>query len=381
MKQKLICLLLALCLALTGCGRRKYVSVQPHREQRQNAQTEAAVAKNSLDLIHILEEMIRSGTDHGIIYIPEYPADQVERGMDVAVGYAMNTDPLGAYAVENIGYEVGTNGGLPAMSVDIAYRHSDAQIRQIRHIVSTGEARSMVEKALREYDDHLVLLADMYFETDFQQMVRNFAETYPESVMETPQVTEEVYGTGPGRVVELHFAYQNGRDALRGMQAQVKPVFDAAALYVSGSGADRQKFAQLYAFLMERFEYTVETSITPAYSLLHHGVGDSRAFATVYAAMCRQAGLECLVVTGTRSGEPWVWNMILDNGTYQHVDLLRCSDQGRFREVADRDMGGYVWDYSAYPECPVIWTSEAPEETEEAEETVVLDAEKIFEEK
>ena len=381
MKRKLICLLLAVCLVLTGCGRRRYISVRPHREQRQNARTEAAVAEDSLDLIRILEEMIRSGTDHGIIFIPEYPDNQVERGMDVAIGYAMNTDPLGAYAVEDIHYEVGTNAGLPAMAVDISYRQSAAQLRQIRNIVSMGEAKPMVEKVLKEYGDQLVLQAQMYFDTDFQQMVRDFAESNPEYVMETPQVTVEIYGTGPGRVVELNFAYQNGRDALRSMQAQVKPVFDAAALYVGGSGADRQKFAQLYAFLMERFEYTVETSITPAYSLLHHGVGDSRAFATVYAAMCRQAGLECLVVTGTRSGEPWVWNIVSDNGTYQHVDLLRCSDQGRFREVADRDMGGYVWDYSAYPECPVIWSSEAPEETEEAEETAVLDAEKIFEEK
>ena len=199
MKKKLTCLLLALCLALTGCGRRKYVSVQPHREQRQNAQTKAAVAENSLDLIHILEEMIRSGADHGIIFIPEYPSDQVERGMDVAIGYAMNTDPLGAYALEKIQYEVGTNAGLPAMAVDLSYRQSAAQIRQIRNIVSMGEAKPMVEKALKEFDDRLVIQAQMYFETDFQQMVRDFAETYPEFVMETPQVTVEIYGTGPGR--------------------------------------------------------------------------------------------------------------------------------------------------------------------------------------
>ena len=72
----------------------------------------------------------------------------------------------------------------------------------------------------------------------------------------------------------------------------MKPVFESAVLYVSGDGAEKQKFSQLYAFLMERFDYKVETSITPAYSLLRHGVGDSRAFATVYAAMCRLAGLE-----------------------------------------------------------------------------------------
>ncbi len=363
MKRGRIALLLLLSLLLTGCGLSggKYISVTPHREQRQNSQNEAAAAENSLDLIRILENMIRSGTEKGVIYIAGYPADTLENGMEAARGYAMNTYPLGAYAVESIAYEVGTTGGLPAMAVDISYRHSGVELRQIRDIAQMDQAQPLVAEALKDYDASLVMRVELYFETDFQQMVRDFAETYPELVMEMPQVTVGIYGTGPGRVVELSFAYQTGRDSLRSMQAQVKPVFEAAELYVGGSAVDWQKYSQLFAFLMERFEYKVETSITPAYSLLHHGVGDSRAFATVYAAMCRRAGLECMVVTGTRSGEPWVWNIIKDNGYYQHVDLLRSSELGRFRELSDRDMSGYVWDYSAYPECPVIWTPESPE--------------------
>ena len=149
--------------------------------------------------------------------------------------------------------------------------------------------------------------------------------------------------------MELIFSYQTSRDSLRRMQSQVKPVFDAATLYVSGDGEEKQKFSQLYAFLMERFDYKLETSITPAYSLLRHGVGDSRAFATVYAAMCRSAGLECLVVTGARSGEPRSWNIVLDNGQYYHVDLLH--EQGSFWEYTDWQMSSYVWDYSDYPAC------------------------------
>ena len=368
MKQKLICLFLGLTLLLTGCGGgKKYVSVQPHQEQRQDFQTEAAAAANSLDLMKILEDMIRSGTDAGIVRLAEYPSERVESGVEIAIEYAMKTYPLGAYAVEAIDYEIGTNGSLPAVALDITYRHTDAQIRQIRDIVYMDEAEPLVEEAMKEYAPRLVLRAEMYFETDFQQMAQNFAETNPAFVMETPRVTVGVYGTGASRVVELSFSYQNSRDALRLMHSQVKPFFDAAEMYVSGSAADRQKYAQLYAFLMERFDYKVETSITPAYSLLHHGVGDSRAFAIVYAAMCRQAGLECMVVTGTRSGEPWVWNIILDNGSYQHVDLLRCSNLGGFRTFSDRGMDGYVWDYSAYPECPTIWSSEEKEEAASAD--------------
>lgn len=195
----------------------------------------------------------------------------------------------------------------------------------------------------------IVLLVEEYKVRDYTQFVQDYAQENPQTVMETPQVTEAVYGSGGSRVVELVFAYQNSRDSLRRMQTQVQPVFDSAVLYVSGDDADRQKYAQLYAFLMEPFDYKLETSITPAYSLLRHGVGDSRAFATVYAAMCRDAGLECLVVAGTHAGEPWTWNLVLDDGQHYHVDLLRCSESGEFRKFPDAEMGEYVWDYSMYP--------------------------------
>ena len=199
-------------------------------------------------------------------------------------------------------------------------------------------------------------------------MVTDYAETYPQSVMEIPQVTAGIYPeTGLNRVVELTFTYQTRRETLRQMQSQVAPVFDAAALYVSGEGADAQKYAQLYAFLIERFDYEITTSITPTYSLLRHGVGDNRAFALVYAAMCRVAGLECMTVTGTRDGEPWCWNIVLDNDRYFHVDLLRSNDLGGFREFTDAEMNGYVWDYSAYPACNPMTTvvEQPPEGTEE----------------
>ena len=67
--------------------------------------------------------------------------------------------------------------------------------------------------------------------------------------------------------------------------------------------------------------------------------------------MCRQAGLQCQTVTGTRNGEPRYWLIICDNGGYFHVDLIRNMEQGTFRRFTDGEMTGYVWDYSAYPAC------------------------------
>lgn len=365
MKRSVILLLLIFSLLLTGCswmdGRE--VSVEPHQEERKSGQTGTLSASGYLELVAALEEMIAAGTETAVINVAGYTLGSVDNGMTVAMGSVMKDYPIGAYAVDEIHYELGTSSGVPALAVTITYRHNLSEIQRIHTVNNVVEAEKVVTEALEDNDASVVMLLEDYATRDYVQVVQNYAVQCPEMVMETPQVTESVYGTGQSRVVELIFTYQNSRDSLRQMKNQVKPVFDAAALYVSGDGSQRQKFSQLYAFLMERFDYTIETSITPAYSLLRHGVGDSRAFATVYASMCRGAGLECMIVTGTRSGEPWTWNMVQDNGYYYHVDLLRNNELGFYREFTDAEMSGYVWDYSAYPRCVGAVISEEEEET------------------
>lgn len=362
MKQKILPVFLALCLLLSGCG--TYVSVTPHRVQRQTAQSDVAVAADYLELLSALKTTIAAGTEVAVITVPDYPHESLERGVKQAIVHARKNDPIGSYAVDSIDYELGTRNGVPAVSVSITYLHNRSELLRIRKAPNMERAESIISGALEGYESGLVLLVEDYKTRDFAQFVKDYAESNPQTVMEIPLVNQTVYGTGRDRIVELIFTYQTSRDSLRRMQSQVQPVFDAAALYVSGDGEDRQKFSQLYAFLMERFEYKLETSITPSYSLLRHGVGDSRAFATVYAAMCRSAGLECLVVSGTRAGVPRSWNMVLDDGQYYHVDLLQ--EPGNFREYTDWQMNSYVWDYSEYPVC----NGQNQEETGETDQEI-----------
>lgn len=373
MNRKLFALFLILSMLLSGCAwlNGSYVHVTPHQAGGGGNQGEALSAENYSELLGILKDMVAAGKNGCVIYTGDFDGDAMNRGLKMAGDYIRVTDPIGAYAVEDISFEQGASSGKPAVAVSITYRRTSAEIQRILRLTDTDAAQPLVQKALQNCDSRLVMLIEEYRQTDFDQLVQNLALAYPESVMETPQTVETVYGKGSSRVVELSFTYENSRDNLRQMQTQVRPVFDSAALYVSGDGADSQKFGQLYAFLMERFEYKLETSITPAYSLLRHGVGDSRAFATVYAAMCRMAGLECRIVTGTRQGEPWTWNLVWDNGKPYHVDLLACSAAGAYRERTDEEMQGYVWDYSAYPESvrSVQETVENPPDQTAAEET------------
>ena len=360
MKIRMIALLTGICLLLGGCGwlDGTYVSVTPHQQQSGSVRTENLTVSNYDQLQNVMESVVSKGTESCVINVINYEQDNLEANVASVVQRTQRVYPIGAYAVERIGYEIGRNTGKTAIALDIDYRHSRNEIRNIQKAKDLDAARKYVGQSLENYDTILVMELAEYEDMDYTQVVQDYALEHPQNVMEIPQVTWETYGVGVSRVVELTFFYQTSRDALRTMQTQVQPVFDSAVLYVSGEGAQQQKFAQLYAFLMERYDYKLETSITPAYSLLRHGVGDSRAFATVYAAMCRDAGLECMVVAGTRNGDPRIWNIIQAENGYYHVDLLACEEAGKFQIMTDDRMNGYVWDYSAYPVCEIMDTED-----------------------
>ena len=356
--KKSIAIYLCICLLLTGCANifdGHYVSITPHEEPNNAVDTQAVSAANYDDLCAALQTMTNSGSTSGLISVAQYPQYAVEGDMKRAVTQTMAQDPVSAYAVESIEFELGSSAGQSAIAVQIAYVHDRTEIQKIRNVSDMDDAKNRIALELNKLSTGVVLYTENYEQLDLTQWVEDYAALYPESVMETPQTTVNLYPeTGEKRIIELKFTYQNSRDALRTMQTQVNPMFASAELYVSGNGGTREKYAQLYAFLMERFEnYTLETSITPAYSLLIHGVGDAKAFATVYSAMCRQAGLTCMSVAGTRNGVAWYWNIICDGNVYYHVDLIQCNENGAFRGRTDEQMSGYVWDYSAYPVCGV----------------------------
>lgn len=354
MKKAGFCaVLLCAAILLAGCSMfdGQYVRVTPHEMQSAQNQQESQAVRSYVELREALTEMVAAGRESMVVLTQDYPEVMLEENMKSARLYVCSYDPIGAYAVEDMTYEIGTKSGMTAVAVTVTYRHSLSDIRSIVHLDGMEQLEQTVLQALEDIEFRQVILIDGYSQTDFSQMVQNLAQANPRDIMECPQVSADVYGRGATRLIELSFTYENGRDVLRQMQLQVSKVFDSASLYVSGDGSDHQKLTQLYSFLMDRFSYTMDTSITPAYSLLRHGVGDSRAFAMVFSAMCRSAGLECLMVTGTKYAEPWTWNIVSDEGQYYHLDLTQCKEDGFFHERTDDAMGGYVWDYSAFPAC------------------------------
>lgn len=354
--KKTAALLLALCLLLSGCSTLfdgSYSHEEPHTNQGGQLPHDNIIATNYDGLCKSLASLVESGSPSGVISVANYNQTAIYTDFPKAINQIHTTNPIAAWAVDDIQWEFGTNGGQLSVAVTITYLHDRAEIRKIRKVSNTGSAKAIIASVLDDCGADVQILIPNFESIDFQQVVDNYFNTHPQSVMERPQVVVNIFPeTGDSRLLELKFTYQNSRDDLRAMQQQVRTVFESATLYVSSYNNESEKFQQLYAFLMEFLvegDFELETSITPAYSLLRHGVGDKKAFATVYAAMCQEAGLDCQVVTGTRNGESWVWNLICIDGVYRHLDLLRCSQQGGYKIYSDSEMSGYVWDYSAYP--------------------------------
>ena len=351
----MLCILLLLCLLFSGCSALydgSYSAVKPHTQQGYWMEQDIIKVDTYLELREAIVTMIASGVETVILSVEAFKDDEIAAQVDKAVSYILRREPVANYAVNRINYEVGTVAGVQTVALKIMYRHGAAELSRIKKASTMQNVESMLYSALDQCETTLVVKVTNFRTTDYQKLLENYALLHPEKVIEQPDmIVTEYPETGTSRLIEFHFDYQSSREILLYMQDYVRPVFSAANLYVRGEEENSVKYALLFSFLMERNEPRKEISITPSYSLLRHGVGDSKAFATVYAAMCQQAGLDCYTVIGTKNGEPWFWNIVNCEDGYYHVDLLQAHFSGGFITYTDDQMQGYVWDYSAYPAC------------------------------
>ena len=351
--KRLIPLLLIAVLLLSGCASwsgGSYHHIVPHEDHSGSVNNQNISAYNYRTLLNALNMLVENGTESAIIFVQQYDSTVLQRDIDNAVAHLFERNPIAAYAAEEIRCELGTNSGRSAISVNISYTHDKRELLKISRVKDVEEGMAVIAEKLDSCADSVVLYYEKYRKTDFVQLVEDYASENPHLVMETPQVKVNIYpDIGTARVVELKFIYQTSRETLRSYQNQVRRIFTAASLYINADAVASEKYSQIYSFLLQQDEYEIKTSITPAYSLLRHYEGDAKAFATVYAAMCRESDLNCVVVTGTRWGEAWYWNLVETEEGWRHLDIIWSSQESEYQIRLDAEMEGYVWDYAAYP--------------------------------
>ena len=149
--KRILAISLALCLLLCGCGTLtdgSYHNVTPHKPNADQADPESIYAVDYAGLCSALSNMTRSGTAGGIIYVPRYDQSRIESEMVLAVARTLREDPIAAYAVEEIQWELGTNSGQSAVAVNITYVHDRSEIRKIRTVADLEMAKAVIATEL-----------------------------------------------------------------------------------------------------------------------------------------------------------------------------------------------------------------------------------------
>lgn len=355
MGKRLLALLLLLSVLLTGCGvwmNEPFVSVTPHVEDYvQPDQPVAEVATSYEELYALLLRLIEDSTTQATVDVSEYTGS-LERELRRAINQARREDPLAAYTVTEIATETAEVGVRHIVTIEIGYIEDLELLKEMKRAWGPTGVISQVETALKTAERRILLEVNGYQELELEELVQAYYTDHLDEVMELPQLTVAVYpDKGNERIVQIDFAYTHDQQTLVSMADEVQTMLTSAALYIRGQETQLARAERLGAFLRPMLTQSGSTT-TPVYSLFHDGIASSHSLAHVFRLLCRENGLECQVVTGTKDGEAYDWNILTLDGVSCHVDLMDSWLQDDLVPRFDDEMERYAWDRETYPACP-----------------------------
>ena len=213
MKGTILSGVLAASLLLTGCASmltREYGSVEPHSATLvSEGDANTLRAESYQDVVNGLIYFINRGAESGSIRFDGEEPD-VRALLDEACLEVVQEDPLGAYAVEYIKYNVAPIVGSYEADVHITYRRSREQVAAITDATGASAIRSELSEALAAFSPEVVLRIS-YFEEDeayLRQLVREAYLSDPASALGMPEAEIAMYPeSGPRRIVEILLTY------------------------------------------------------------------------------------------------------------------------------------------------------------------------------
>lgn len=341
-----------ICSFLSGCGfwmNGDYLSVTPHKLANDQSGKVITEVSSYNQLRNILSINVSSCMEKIVVSTESFNDATVGFYAQTAIDYVMENTPVGAYAVKNINYEIGTNRGASAVVFNVLYRYPVTDILSMKVAGDSDEIMGLAIQTMEEQKESLLVRTDNYSETDFEKRVYDYIMIHGDRIVEMPEYTVSVYPEkGEKRIVKMEFDFNTDPRSIKNKKQLLKDAMGR----IEGTVESQQVmdiYEGFYKYLSENTTYSSKQSDTPVYSLLCEQTGDSRAYAMTFAALCRRADLDCLVITGTYNNVQRYWNLVAFRGQYYHLDILSCQEAGEFVLNTSQEMSGYLWDQDAYP--------------------------------
>ena len=207
------CALLA-GLTLAGCApmlERSYADVSPHVQFSDESENESILrAETYQGLVSALLYLVGQGEEAGVIRLYQYAGITGAAASDVdrACLEVTQQDPLGAYAVDYIKYDVEQTAAYYQVDVKLAYTRTPEEIAGVISVTGSSAVEGELEELLKETPE-MVAFRISYFTAEdsaetLRQAVMEVYEARREDLPPLEQVTVTLYpDSGPQRVAEI----------------------------------------------------------------------------------------------------------------------------------------------------------------------------------
>lgn len=371
--KKTALLILIFCfsaLSLSGCGLfdSEYLVVEDYAPtvQSESSPEDRIKVSNINSLKQAIGTIITEGATEGkIVFDPAYDGDPVA-DMSKACWQVRTQDALCAYCVADISYELSKIVTYYEARLNIGYTDYVESVGSIVNLPFSTGIENVIQQTLDDGSTKLVMLVghSSYSAEDVVRLVSEVYRRNPAVAPREPSVSVNMYsGSDMQRLYEVNLHYGMTADEQYERTIKLREFSPFEGINLTGLDAGQRA--------MLAFEYLCENSTVDnsggknnVYAALIGKTADSEGLALGYLELCRQLGVDCLVVYGQHEWQDHCWNIIKADNGYYHVDagLMDYRDAELCFMKTDEDFWStYRWDMSSYPACmPLPEPSEAP---------------------
>lgn len=358
-----ILLIVALMISASACSSvfsAEHSFSEPYTNESISLEYQTGVEVNNYhDLMTTILDMISKSETKKHIIFSNYNGSVNDDMAEVCVEIKSQA-PMGAYAVEDIDYELSRIVSYYKADLKIVYKRTAAEIRSVVGINDEEELREYIRQSLNE--DRTEMAIRIYSTTITENTIREMIyDTYMENpllVVAEPIVDVTAYPKdGISKVYDVRLEFGEFSSKRQAMRILLEDAVDNASLSIAEDSYgylayDAAKYLSNYwdVSASRQLAYT-------AYGALLDYKANSKGVSMAYKAVCDKLGIECIIVEGTLGAmatQTHFWNIINLEGNYYHVDVSRMGTDGAASTflLKDTDIwGDYLWDAAEYPEC------------------------------
>lgn len=214
MKRSILIFTLLALLCLAGCRpmlERSYASVTPHTQfSDESARDNILRAESYPGLVSALLYLVEQGKESGVVRLYQYASRTGTAASDVdqACLEVTQEDPLGAYAVDYIKYDVQPTTAYYQVEVKLAYNIPPEELSQVILVTGSTAVEQELRELLPDQPDKVVFRISYFSQQDSAETLRQAvleayrAQSQPQATL--LDVTVRLYpDTGQQRVAEI----------------------------------------------------------------------------------------------------------------------------------------------------------------------------------